>query len=32
MRIACGPSRRVPALVVGAARNGNVIPADANYK
>ncbi|KXZ49234.1 hypothetical protein GPECTOR_22g826 [Gonium pectorale] len=32
MRIACGPPRRMPALVVGAARNTDVIPADANYK
>ena len=32
MRVACGPPRRLPALVVGAALNGDVIPADGNYK
>ncbi|GFR47543.1 hypothetical protein Agub_g9265 [Astrephomene gubernaculifera] len=32
MRIACSPPRRMPVLVVGAARNTDVIPADANYR
>ncbi|KAG2436572.1 hypothetical protein HYH02_011509 [Chlamydomonas schloesseri] len=32
MRVACGPPRRLPALVVGAALNGDVIPADGNFR
>lgn len=32
MRIACGAPRSLPCLIVGAALNGDVIPADANYK
>ncbi|GIM03165.1 hypothetical protein Vretimale_7985 [Volvox reticuliferus] len=32
MRIACGPPRNIPALIVGAACNTGIIPADANYR
>ncbi|EFJ49604.1 hypothetical protein VOLCADRAFT_117050, partial [Volvox carteri f. nagariensis] len=32
MRVACGPPRSIPTLIVGAARNTGVIPADANYR
>ncbi|GIL51174.1 hypothetical protein Vafri_7240 [Volvox africanus] len=32
MRIACGPPRNIPALIVGAACNTGIIPPDANYR
>ncbi|KAG2495081.1 hypothetical protein HYH03_006692 [Edaphochlamys debaryana] len=32
MRVACGPPRRMPTLIVGAGLNADVIPADGNYK
>ncbi|GLC36869.1 hypothetical protein PLESTB_000183900 [Pleodorina starrii] len=32
MRVACGPPRHLPSLVLGAACNTGVIPANANYK
>ncbi|GLI62043.1 hypothetical protein VaNZ11_004625, partial [Volvox africanus] len=31
MRIACGPPRNIPTLIVGAACNTGIIPSDANY-